>query len=864
MKFQAVSLTFEAARLSRELERPRFETDGRFARATTIARKHGSSVQLLRAVYEHIWTSFWWFDDLDPLLERYEEVEAIAFPTGLAAHISKVCNLHQLLVGQVANHLETIERLSFPERSTRLKEILTSLASESSRPNNALYAETLLSFHRLSEMLVARQQNSFDEIWTDLSGIIDRAEGLGEFPADLIDQMVEGIGELAPDSQAFDRLVEKLAEFMAARDKEISAGNIYLMHGERKLDAEKPVDAIKWLGRAVLNFTKDESREEQAKSLYFLAIAYRGAGLLWAARSISLASIVQYLALSDLRAELKVETIPALNLFAMLSLQMGHVLDVLSALYFVQAIENVAPLDEDSKERLNKKVVEFDGLLACLIIAQPAHEIARLEYLPDVLDNLKLFTAELALLYRLGYQDTLLAKGFFKEGSSREELFEFLKLLAIQPAAASLPRRLVINDKDYCGVETKVLGVSIHIVTPSSNEGFLQAETYAAALEGFAATLLNMEAFPHKEKFLVNISQSSEAQIDIISEKGGACLEVVTPIEWQLTDVKHLAPYNEHLVMFSALTLGSIAFLPNAGNTIEELVKNERAFERATLFCHAGISRNRVFGAHTGQIENWDHWTGTRYSLAVDAPGVPTGAQPISEKTENEDSAPRVFGELQNHRDMDIRSIINTHLWDAAKWQGILYGRIEKGQPPILGLLFTDAKSGDAIFNEWILQFGREDVDDKIRISVLKGIDSKNPFHYRGHITRQLDTEYSTGSNTIFNISRMTTMTVDNHQNLEMFIEYFNACGAFYLVPAYYGSSGQPELRRELAILKRKFFARHAWEVSVHDTDMMAVKEDDQVIVPAGVVDPPFKSILDWRKKTSSQRRADIRQQFRE
>ncbi|MEM1050283.1 MAG: tetratricopeptide repeat protein, partial [Pseudomonadota bacterium] len=102
---QAVSDTFEAASLSRRLEKPRHETEGRFLRAINFAKRYGANYQLLRAIYELAWTRFWWFDDVDGMLELYEDVEQIAFDTGLALHISKVCNLHQLIVGRVANGL---------------------------------------------------------------------------------------------------------------------------------------------------------------------------------------------------------------------------------------------------------------------------------------------------------------------------------------------------------------------------------------------------------------------------------------------------------------------------------------------------------------------------------------------------------------------------------------------------------------------------------------------------------------------------------------------------------------------------------------------------------------------------------------
>ena len=45
-----------AAKLSRSLERPRHETDGRFARGVALAARHGTRRQQFEARYEVIWT----------------------------------------------------------------------------------------------------------------------------------------------------------------------------------------------------------------------------------------------------------------------------------------------------------------------------------------------------------------------------------------------------------------------------------------------------------------------------------------------------------------------------------------------------------------------------------------------------------------------------------------------------------------------------------------------------------------------------------------------------------------------------------------------------------------------------------------
>ncbi|MGR6429645.1 hypothetical protein ACU5AY_01870 [Rhizobium sp. PAMB 3174] len=853
---QAVSDTFEAARLSRELEKPRFETDGRFQRATNYAKKYGTSYQVLRAVYEHAWTAFWWFDDVNAMLERYEEIEATAFATGHASHISKVCNIHQLIVGRVVQGLNSADEMSLSGRSDRLKDKLAELTQDKSRPNNALYAETLLIFHQMNEKFLARDVDDFDDVWCALSGIIDRAKGLGEFPADLLDTMLDALSENMPDSPAFDELVEKIAEFMADRNKEVTAANIYLAQGERKLDAEKPVDAIKWLGRAVVNFSKDECREEQSKALYYLSVGYRGAGLIWAARATALASLIQNLALSELESELRVETIPTLNLFATLSLQLGHVSDFLSALQFVHAISGVAPLDSDSQQRLNDKLVEFDRLLSCLIVVLPNEEIARLEELPDILENLMLMTARLTLLYRLGHIDVLRNDGSLPEGTPDQEIHEMMKMMAAQPASNSLPKRLVLLDETFASIHTKILGVDIKIKADNTLEGFLQAETYAAALEGFAATLLNASAFPHTEKFTIRIEQSDSVQDASVSVDDSNVMSIWLPAEWSLTDVTKVAEYNQHLIASCIHALMNIAVLPDALQTVQELVETERVFERATLFCYAGVSRNRALGSHAGRLSDWNHWIARKYPLSNAAPQQPVAAElrANADAVDDINSPDDLFADLRSHDDLVVRSVINTKLWDEAGWQGMLYGVSAPGQPPFLGLMFGNGPKAEAIFKEWNDRFDRHDREDEIRISVLKGVDRENPYHYRGHITQDWDTLPEVRGKRFVNVSRMTTMTADNHRNLDMFIGHRNVCDCFFLVPAIIGASGTPELRMELAILKHKFHVRDAWQVGAHDIDMAAVRTDDDVIVPGDEADPPVKSLKEWRSGAARKR----------
>jgi len=390
---QLVSDTFDAAKLSRELERPRFETEGRFRRAIDIATKSGTHDQILRAKYEFSWTMLWWHDDIEPLNQSYEDIEQAATKLDHAADLSKLGNLLQVLAARVHQGWETSEHLDLEARRERFSAKLSDLSQDKSRPNNALYAETLLVLNKLTDTKAKGDAQVLEEVWCALADILDRADGLGEFPADLIDQVVDAMSGLVPESSALDSLAEKLAEFMGQRQKEGKAGEIYLLRGKRKLDNELPVEAISWLGKASICFMKEEYKEELFETLYCLTVAYRGAGLLWAARAVCLSALVQANAISAEDAETKIETIPTVSLLALLSLQLGRVSDLLFCIYWIRGMLQSLPLDEESKSRLEGKVSELDALFSCFLAGVESNFLSDFSGLPDVLEALGLLSS---------------------------------------------------------------------------------------------------------------------------------------------------------------------------------------------------------------------------------------------------------------------------------------------------------------------------------------------------------------------------------------------------------------------------------------------------------------------------------------
>ncbi|HEY1382458.1 MAG TPA: hypothetical protein VGF43_02530 [Dongiaceae bacterium] len=183
---QLVTEALVAAKLSRSIERPRVEIDGRFARAIRLAEQHGSFRQKQEATYEHIWTGFWWFDDFALVNASYDGFEERALASRQADDIALLGNLHQLLVNMVVHGHMSREECRFEERTARLRQALEPLVGEADRPNNSLEARTELLRIELNEAMMAKDRTALSALWPRYGAILDDASGLAEFDADTL------------------------------------------------------------------------------------------------------------------------------------------------------------------------------------------------------------------------------------------------------------------------------------------------------------------------------------------------------------------------------------------------------------------------------------------------------------------------------------------------------------------------------------------------------------------------------------------------------------------------------------------------------------------------------------------------------
>jgi len=121
--------------------------------------------------------------------------------------------------------------------------------------------------------------------------------------------------------------------------------------------------------------------------------------------------------------------------------------------------------------------------------------------------------------------------------------------------------------------------------------------------------------------------------------------------------------------------------------------------------------------------------------------------QEVSSSTDSDRKLKFVYGtppsdfepEKINHQQMAIESIIEIPLWNDAKWRGVgVIASPTNEFVPLSGLLFENDSCAQQIFANWRNRFGNYDADDEIQIGIIKGIDKRNPCHYRVIITSNM------------------------------------------------------------------------------------------------------------------------------
>ncbi len=859
VEYQLAEDCIRAALIARGLELPRTEVEGRFVRAERIAQQVKHPQQLLRIAYNRAWTAFWWYGDAREFFRYYREAEAYGIGSSQASDLELLTNLWQILRNCCTTGKLSPEECNLSEHTEALTKALAELAGNRTRPNNSLWAKTLLVLMKMPAL--AEGSCTVASIMADFGAVIAQSEGLIAYPFEPLLKIIEEMGEWFPGSEEYDAVYERALEIAQKRIGQCEAGRMLLSRAFQKLRDGRTYSAIALLGRAHGKLALYESRRDIATALFVSGLAYESAGLLWAARANILASLNQLFAQQLETGSMPVQMLQCARKLVWLELQLGRVPSVLEWVQVESALAFAQQLSKEKTGSLSKERFTQDATLGILILKSTLEDLQRLRFLPDVLDQLDLPYSRMALLYALGYEDQLRNEEIIPTSESENEVSQFFIGWTKQRAVSDLPSRPQALGTKHV-MTSRVLGCKLVFRTEDDDESIFLAEQVLAATEALLATSLSSNLMPFREEYTVRIQRDKKWQGPpelsfeeefsraVIKHSGTRSDPTVGSVDWLITTVLSLIP--------------AIAFVDDIEKFGVQIIKEESGLSRAVNFTETATPLRNILGESPKlRMSDWNNYQAPQGFLVRRKVVWSDGLDLGDKEADFEEPKPGV-GEppkelldrrsQMRHTDRQVHSLINIPLWEKAGWHatGYIYSN-DLDEPPMMSLMFQNRDVGRAIFRQLRDVLGDSDESNRLRISIITGIDRTHPSSYRVLIGSNPVGPIKAGLE-IVSVARVNGMHPNNSTNLDMFRQRIERTEAFFLVPAF---ASEPitdiEAYYDLAILKTSIHICNEWEIGEHDVDSVAVRLNDDPVIPEGGVEVPFLRLIQLRTGKAKQ-----------
>ncbi|SFQ57773.1 hypothetical protein SAMN05216578_101152 [Halopseudomonas formosensis] len=869
-RYQLVEDCVRAANLARALDRPRVEIEGRLAMADRIARELGIPSQLLRVAYQRAWTAHWWFEDFNEFLTHYDEVERHATGSADADDQERLLTLNQLLITLERRNLVPADRSRATERRQALVAHLQTLEADEARPNNALFARMLRTFVNLTDAMFAENPQLLLAVWADLKEIAEASKYLGQFPFDSLSRMVHEMSELF-DTPEFDSLYELVVDVERQRVSDGEAGESFRSRGRQKLRNEKPYEAIRWLGRAEELFVKEEFRRQLVLTLLDSSYAYESAGLLWAARNKLIVAIECAFRIFQIEGEMPRIAHHCFRRLTWIEMQLGRIPQILQAIVWTRFCEGLLTSTGRGESQSEQETMLLQAVLGIHFLNVPFSRISALEPLPDALARLGLEMPRLAVLYALGHEKRVNEECFADAPKNPKDMLDFFERWQDQPASEDLPSEPSLSEGAHAMVRSIILGAEFVVDCPNDAVSISVAESLLGAMEAFMATSDENDVFPHAEKTVIRVRKVKEHAIGPsfvwLDNVAGVHAEIVTGESVDFQNKEALTKFSDFLCETTLTVVAHRFIIRDTEAWMKKIAEEERGLARAAMLGNVvAIGRNLFGGDAKVRLSDWvdendkhydclrdQHWRPNRSVSKPDVSKEPIklGSGPPPE--ELMDTSQR------KHTQRKVFSPIDIPAWDKAGWGGTCYGW-DGRQPPFMALMFKNLEAGKKIFTDWHARWGREDVEDALRITIVTGISKSNPHHYGVIVGPNIDqvTADMRNGDTFNMVSRINRMTPATPNNLTYFLKAFSTFDAFFLMPAQLPSGSQraPEVEFKLALLKRHLHIRPAWQIGENDHDIVALDDDEDPFIPDDVVDAPvIKAIASRRARKNGRMR---------
>ena len=798
--------------LSRGLEKPRVETEGRFNRALKGAKEHGTPVQRFNIIYNHAWTSFFWFNDIDATYEDYLEMKEYA---------SEHTTVHTIeLLTNTLTNIENVTRLGLFDSNKLENEVhfIKTLRGKNnlSQPCQ-LFLDIYFSEHRLFH-LIEMGENLSEEIKV-LAELLEKSINYPDISFDAQSQIIDMMGRVITNNDEFEKMVDRIAEISSARESDIQGALIHFNRAQTLMEKENYLLVVKHLGHCIHAFLKEGYEEEYIKACGFMGIALNHMDLPYSAKAYLVKS-ASFL----VREFYSQGTIPHLLLTVLsklceIELMLGRLVMYLNwrELLFVIAHNRQ---EFETEEFVERDTMEEGGW--CCHLAAADFTKYEISILPDIFERFDMPLCANYLKYALGYKEEV------NKRFSEMIQDDWTLLLQNQPIHEQFLGALNIAMDGEATLNTLVHNCRFYVTYENSVKNQLVAETFLASVETLLATFIDFELVIVNPEIRITIKETKDKTSHIRRS---------TNREY-IFSVNHDSLNKDYWYCFAYFIGQFLAYNVLSNDDIEAMLKerqdNERIMDRVSSLVQLNESVYLVLGnKFKYSISQWRKEQDKIYTcLAKD----------------KEKGVLRTKQYTSSQQKMSIYNVsTNMQWWDDAIWKGMGFMIDQSMQePPLLALLYENVSEGKKIIREWKdnIAVGKPGVD----VYLIKGIDKNHPSWYRVCLSPKIpDADLKMGRYFVIMCRKhtMTPINTDSLDALEKFLPHFGKCRLMALAIDDNNQIQMPDDFEE-AIEVTSIVIIDAWRITASSMAVNALEwNDDPVIPESEKTTAPILEVLD-------------------
>lgn len=784
--------------LSRGLERPRMETEGRFNRAQREAEAHGSPVQRFNITYNHAWTSFFWFHDVDAMYADYLKLKECAESHTTVHTIEFMTNILTNLENAASVGLFDSEKFG-----KEVQDLKTMKERETLSQASRLFLELFFTEHRLLQMLHCSQDPTPE--LKKLSELIETCANYPDISFDAQTTIVEIMGRVIDDNDEYEKLIDKISKISSQRKSEVEGALIHFNRAQTLIDKQQYKPVVKHLGHCVQAFLKEGYESELVKTygymgiaLYNLELPYSGKAYLVKAASILVKEFFTKGSISHL-------LLTVLWKLCEIELMTGRLVMYLNwrELLFVIAHNGQ---EIESKEFVERDVL-FDGGWACHFAAA---DLTRetICILPDIFARCDMPISENYLKYALGYEDSVDEQYIHLVND------DWNSLLRQQPIHKQFLNSLNIAEEGQTSISTLAKGCRFIVSYENSVRNQMVAETFLATVETLLATFDTLELVVMTKEILVEVV-STEGQSEL--EKGENGTRYVFRVNH---DTLEGGAYWHCFAFFMAYFMSCNAVSSeDVRDMVAQRHEKEKIMDRIIALLELNNTVYNVLGdKFKYSIQQWQNSSDKTYECKADVKSeVLTDQNPHTEQ-----------------RGVQAFSITSTmEWWDEAGWTGVcfVYDRWF-ASPPIVGLAFKNLEAGRKIIYEWKEMAAKG--EPSVELHLIRGVNKQHPSWYRACVTPEIPFDKITEGRYVAVMCRKRTMTPNDTSNLDNFERIYSRFGKCQLVAVEIDDQMHVNMNTDFSetIELKKVIITDAWKVSAQEPTRNALEWDDDPIIP--------------------------------